>query len=97
MERLLQKQLSEMKNNIYLIIAALLFCFAFAFYFKYQDATTEISTNSATIDSLQYKYDSVRDELFSTEVQLNRYQITLENMDSVTKEKFEAFLYTQTE
>jgi hypothetical protein len=71
-----------------------MFCCAFAFYFKYQDAK---QFNAESIKSLQHQSDSLRDELFSTEVELTRYQITLENMDSITKQKFETFLYTQTE
>jgi hypothetical protein len=85
---------NKMKYNILIVFSFAMFCCAFAFYFKYQDAK---QFNAESIKSLQHQSDSLRDELFSTEVELTRYQITLENMDSITKQKFETFLYTQTE
>lgn len=79
------------------VVCVILFSVSFAYYFKVRDVRSEYKEQTLAKDSLQSKYDSVRDVLFSTEVELTRYQITLENMDSVTKEKFERFLYTQTE
>lgn len=86
-----------MKNNIWLAICVIFFCISFALYFKLDDANKNNAEIKVTLDSIQWQHDSIRDVLFSTEVELNRYQITLENMDSITKKKFETFLYTQTE
>ena len=85
------------KFNIVTYISVFLFCISFALYFKLDDAKKSNAEIKVTLDSIQWKHDSISDELFSTEIELNRYQITLENMDSTTKEKFEKFLYTQTE
>jgi hypothetical protein len=84
----------KFKYNLFRIVAFVMFGFALTLLFLLQN---ESRKNSVIIDSIQFKSDSIRDELFSTEIELSRYQITLENMDSVTKEKFESFLYTQTE
>lgn len=83
--------------TLLVVVCIILFSVSFAYYFKVRDVRSIYKEQSLAKDSLQWKYDSVRDVLFSTEVELTRYQITLENMDSVTKEKFEHFLYTQTE
>lgn len=85
------------KFNIVTYISVFLFCISFALYFKLDDAKKSNAEIKVTLDSIQWQHDSIRDELFSTQIELNRYQITLENMDSITKEKFETFLYTQTE
>jgi len=86
-----------MKNNLFRIAAFLMFCFALTLLFLLQNEKQISRAKSVIIDSIQFKSDSIRDELFSTEIELSRYQITLDNMDSITKEKFESFLYTQTE
>jgi hypothetical protein len=74
-----------------------MFGFALTLLFMLQNEKQISRAKSVIIDSIQFKSDSIRDELFSTEIELSRYQITLDNMDSITKEKFESFLYTQTE
>jgi hypothetical protein len=74
-----------------------MFSFALTLLFMLQNERQISRAKSVIIDSIQFKSDSIRDELFSTEIELSRYQITLDNMDSITKEKFESFLYTQTE
>lgn len=86
-----------MKNNVLIYISVFIFCIAFALYFKLDDAKQYNAEIKVTLDSIQWQHDSIRDELFSTQIELNRYQITLENMDSITKEKFETYLYNQTE
>jgi hypothetical protein len=86
-----------MKNNVLIYISVFIFCIAFALYFKLDDAKQNNAEIKVTLDSIQWQHDSIRDELFSTQIELNRYQITLENIDSITKEKFETYLYNQTE
>jgi hypothetical protein len=86
-----------MKNNLFRIAAFVMFSFALTLLFMLQNERQISRAKSVIIDSIQFKSDSIRDELFSTEIELSRYQITLDNMDSITKEKFESFLYTQTE
>jgi hypothetical protein len=86
-----------MKNNLFIIAAFVMFSFALTLLFMLQNERQISRAKSVIIDSIQFKSDSIRDELFSTEIELSRYQITLDNMDSITKEKFESFLYTQTE
>jgi|694.fasta_scaffold05330_35 hypothetical protein len=85
------------KYNLFRIVSFLLFGFALILLFMLQNEKQISRAKSVIIDSIQFKSDSIRDELFSTEIELSRYQITLDNMDSITKEKFESFLYTQTE
>jgi hypothetical protein len=53
-----------------------------------------------TIDSLQNVIDSVRDEIMPLEVELGRYEMTLELLkeeDKKAANKFELILTTQTE
>jgi hypothetical protein len=53
-----------------------------------------------TIDSLQNVIDSVRDEIMPLEVELGRYEMTLELLkeeDKKAADKFELILTTQTE
>jgi hypothetical protein len=53
-----------------------------------------------TIDSLQNVIDSVRDEIIPLEVELGRYEMTLELLkeeDKKAANKFELILTTQTE
>jgi hypothetical protein len=53
-----------------------------------------------TIDSLQNVIDSVRDEIMPLEVELSRYEMTLELLkeeDKKAADKFELILTTQTE
>ena len=53
-----------------------------------------------TIDSLQKVCDSLHNELFPTEIELNRYQIALELLKEKNKkaaDEFELILTTQTE
>ena len=85
------------KQSILFVLTIAFFCVAFAYYFKFSDLKYELKQKSLSNDSLQFRYDSVQDVLFSTEVELGRYQVTLENMDTVTKKKFEDYLYSQTE
>lgn len=84
-------------TNVYIYLAILFFCLSFGFYFKYDDAKREMKQSLISKDSLQFKYDSINDALFSTQIELGRYEVTLEAMDSITRKKFEDYLYSQTE
>lgn len=57
-------------------------------------------SNRNEVNDCQVKADSLRDELFNTQVELGRYEITLEILkerDSIAAQKFEKIMYTETE
>ena len=59
-----------------------------------------VSCNSKPVNNHQATIDSLQSEIFVKEVQLSRYEITLELLketDSIAAQKFEYILYTQTE
>jgi hypothetical protein len=57
-------------------------------------------SNKNEVSNYQSKADSLHDKLFNTQVELGRYETTLEILkekDSVAAQKFEHIMYTETE
>lgn len=66
----------------------------------YQNLKGEYTVLSKELDSLQIVKDSLHDINFMNEVNLNRYEITLDHFNETNPKlakEFEDFLWTQTE
>lgn len=72
-----------MTNLCKILIAALSFAMIMLFAQVYLNKTVNDELNMAhyQIDTLEYRVDSIRSEIFMYETELNRYQIALEMLE----------------
>jgi septal ring factor EnvC (AmiA/AmiB activator) len=83
----------------------LLMCITFLFFLaegwkKVDDAEFKLKKTQDSLRVAEKSRDSLHDEIFPTQIELNRYQIALELLkeeDKKAADKFELILTTQTE
>ncbi len=87
------------------LAAALLMCVTFLFFLaegwrKLGDSEIKLKKTQDSLRVAEKTRDSLRDEIFPTQIELNRYQIALELLKENNKkaaDEFELILTTQTE
>jgi hypothetical protein len=87
------------------LAATLLMCITFLFFLaegwsKVDDAEIKLKKTQDSLRVAEKTRDSLRDEIFPTQIELNRYQIALELLKENNKkaaDEFELILTTQTE